>query len=602
MREIRQPAMAGMLRLQGDTNEGEKAMARNLRNSWVRASLSLAVLGLLLGIAVAATRAGAAPAAAQEPAATGQKLSSEGLATLHKIIDSGNLTSMRWPDFSPYRDVVGSFYQAGDYSLVWIRDGKPTPQALAIIPLLENADKKGLDPEDYDGPRWADRVARLSAPNSDSALISFDVALTICVARYARAIHTGRVNPKEFKFELDVESRRLPLAEYVRANLINSSNPAAELEKIEPTFPGYLRLLNALSVYTQLAREDDGEQMQIPAKTIVAGQPYASTARLARLLHLSGDLPKDADVSGNSGVYDGALVDAVKRYQERHGEAVDGKLTATTVKEMNVPVSFRVRQIQLTLERWRWLSHSFSSPPVVVNLPEFHLRTLDDKGHVVLTKNVIVGKAYGHKSPVFEKEMRYVVFRPYWNVAPSIERNEIIPHIAKDRDYVSKERFEVVTPDGKLVTDGTVSDEVLAELKAGKLHVRQKPGPKNSLGLVKLIFPNDDDVYLHGTDEPGLFVDTVRDFSHGCIRVENPADLAAWALRNNPGWNLERVKATMNGTEENIQVNLTTKIPVLIVYGTATVTEAGEVQFFDDIYGYDAELEKALAKGYPYPQ
>jgi L,D-transpeptidase YcbB len=143
---------------------------------------------------------------------------------------------------------------------------------------------------------------------------------------------------------------------------------------------------------------------------------------------------------------------------------------------------------------------------------------------------------------------------------------------------------------------------VLAELKAGKLHVRQKPGPKNSLGLVKLIFPNDDDVYLHGTDEPGLFSDTVRDFSHGCIRVENPADLAAWALRNNPGWNLERVKATMNGTEENIQVNLVTKIPVLIVYGTATVTEAGEVQFFDDIYGFDAELEKALAKGYPYPQ
>jgi murein L,D-transpeptidase YcbB/YkuD len=251
-----------------------------------------------------------------------------------------------------------------------------------------------------------------------------------------------------------------------------------------------------------------------------------------------------------------------------------------------------VRQIQLTLKRWRWLSHSFSQPPVVVNLPEFRLRTMDDAGNVVLVKNLIVGKAYGHESPVFEKEMRYVVFRPYWEVAPGIARNEMIPHIEKDRDYVGKERMEVVTSDDTVVTDGHVSDEALAGLKSGKYRLRQKPRPKNSLGLVKLIFPNDDSVYLHGTDEPELFSNTVRDFSHGCIRVQQPADLAAWALRNNPGWNLERVKTTMNGTEENVQVNLVTTIPVLIVYGTAAVNEAGEVFFFDDIYGYDADLEK----------
>jgi len=158
-----------------------------------------------------------------------------------------------------------------------------------------------------------------------------------------------------------------------------------------------------------------------------------------------------------------------------------------------------------------------------------------------------------------------------------------------------------VTSDDTVVTDGHVSDEALAGLKSGKYRLRQKPGPKNSLGLVKMIFPNDDNVYLHGTDEPGLFSNTVRDFSHGCIRVQNPADLAAWTLRNNPGWDLERVKAAMNGTEENVQVNLVTTIPVLIVYGTAAVNEAGEVFFFDDIYGYDADLEKALAHGYPYP-
>jgi L,D-transpeptidase YcbB len=575
-------------------------MTTRIRSGFAQA---ITILALLVCIGAVATRPCLANAAAvaQEPPITGQTLSPDGLATLHNIIGAGNLPDLRWPDFSPYRGVVESFYAAGNYSLAWIRDGKPTPQALALIAVLQSAEKKGLDAEDYDGSRWAGRIAKLGDSNSDSDQARFDVALTVSVGRYARAIHTGRVNPKEFKFELDVESRRLPLAEFVRANLIASSDPAAELQKMEPTFPGYLRLLDALPVYTAMAREDDGEKMEIPAKPIAPGQPYASTARLARFLRLTGDLPKDADISGNSGVYDGALVDAVKHYQARHGEAADGKLTAASIKEMNTPLSFRVRQIQLTLERWRWLSHSFASPPVVVNLPEFHLRTLDEKGRVVLTKNVIVGKAYGHKSPVFEKEMPYVVFRPYWNVAPSIERNEIIPHIAKDRDYVSRERFEVVTANGDLVTDGRISDDVLAKLKAGKLHIRQKPGPKNSLGLVKLIFPNDDSVYLHGTDEPGLFSNTVRDFSHGCIRVQNPADLAAWALRNNPGWDLERVKATMNGNEENIQINLVTTIPVLIVYGTATVDEAGEIHFFDDIYGYDADLEKALAKGYPYP-
>jgi murein L,D-transpeptidase YcbB/YkuD len=360
-------------------------------------------------------------------------------------------------------------------------------------------------------------------------------------------------------------------------------------------------LLTALPVYTKFAKEDDGEKLQSTSKPVLPGQTYASLPRLTRLLKLLGDLPANAEIPNNSNVYEGALVEAVKHYQTRHGDEPSGHLDAPTINDLNVPLSSRLRQIQLTLERWRWLSHSFSNPPVVVNLPEFRLRAMDEKGHAVLVKTVVVGKAFGHKSPVFEKEMRYVVFRPYWEVAPSIERNEIIPHITKDRNYVASHRFEVVTASGTVVTDGRVSDEVLAQLKSGKLHIRQKPGPTNSLGLVKLIFPNTDNVYLHGTDEPELFSRTVRDFSHGCIRVQKPADLAAWALRNNPGWNLERVQAAMNGTEENVQVNLVTTIPVLIVYGTAAVDEEGQYHFFDDIYGYDAELEQALAKGYPYP-
>jgi murein L,D-transpeptidase YcbB/YkuD len=151
-----------------------------------------------------------------------------------------------------------------------------------------------------------------------------------------------------------------------------------------------------------------------------------------------------------------------------------------------------------------------------------------------------------------------------------------------------------------VVTDSAVSADVLDGIKAGRLRVRQKPGPSNSLGLVKIIFPNPDNIYLHGTDAPLLFSQDVRDLSHGCIRVDQPADLVAWVLRNNPGWDVERVKALMNGDQENLQVNLVRRIPVLIVYGTAAVNEENQIRFFDDIYGYDAELQKALAAGYPY--
>ena len=212
---------------------------------------------------------------------------------------------------------------------------------------------------------------------------------------------------------------------------------------------------------------------------------------------------------------------------------------------------------------------------------------------------MIIGKAYGHKSPVFQKQIQYVVFRPYWVVTPGIQRKEIVPKVEKNPKYIAENNFQVITPEGEVVTEDAVRPDVLEGMKSGRLMVRQKPGPTNSLGLVKIIFPNPENVYLHGTDVPELFSQDVRDFSHGCIRVEDPEDLVAWVLRNNPGWNLERVKAAMDGNKDNYQVNLTTRIPVLIVYGTAAVNEENQIEFFDDIYGHDAQLAKALTAGYP---
>jgi murein L,D-transpeptidase YcbB/YkuD len=319
------------------------------------------------------------------------------------------------------------------------------------------------------------------------------------------------------------------------------------------------------------------------------------------LLRLVGDLPADAAVPEGSLTYGGPLVDAVKRFQRRHGLSDDGRIGAGTIERLNDPLADRVRQLGFALERWRWLPAEFSSPPIVVNIPDFRLRALDESNAVALEMRVVVGKAMRSQTPVFSDEMTYVVFRPYWNVPGGIRRNEIVPAIERDRDYVAKKNYEVTTPSGKPVTSGRISDDILAGLRSGKLMIRQKPGPTNALGLVKLIFPNEFSVYLHDTPAREVFSRSRRDFSHGCIRVEKPAELAAWALRNNPGWTLERAQEAMQTGPDNVTVKLERPVPVFIVYATALAYENGEVHFYDDIYGHDADLAQALAKGYPYP-
>jgi murein L,D-transpeptidase YcbB/YkuD len=536
---------------------------------------------------------------AEQPALTGQTLSTSAVSGLRGIVDSGRNADLRWPDFTPYKAEVAKLYEANGYSLLWVQNGRVRPQGLAVIALLQNAGAKGLDPEDYDGSRWQGRLLKLGQKPSEQDLVAFDTALTVSAMRYIRSIHCGRVNPKEFKFELDMAGEQLPLAEFVHAQVLNASDPAAEIQKLEPPFMGYRKLLELLPVYEGYAKRADEPKLPTVTKTVRPGQPYAGVVSLGRFLQTIGDIPSGVQLDPNATIYDGVLVAGVKHYQDRHGETPTGYLDPRTVNELNTPPWVRIRQIKLTLERWRWIPHSFAQPPVVVNLPEYRVRAMNPDGSVAFYKNVIIGKAYGHRSPVFQKDIQYVVFRPYWEVTPSIQRNEIVPHILKDANYIARNNFEVVTPKGEVVTDNQVSPEVLEGIKSLHLMVRQKPGDTNSLGLVKIIFPNPENVYLHGTDAPGLFSQDIRDFSHGCIRVQNPEDLVAWVLRNNPGWDLERVKATMNGDKNNLQVNLATRIPVLIVYGTATVNEENQIRFFDDIYGYDAELDKALAAEHP---
>lgn len=519
------------------------------------------------------------------------------------MVQAGNLPDLRWPDFSDYEKHVQKFYESYGYSLPWVRDMQPTPQALEIIAVLLQAEQKGLSSEDYDGPRWSARTSKLKPTAerpSEADAARFDLALTVSVMRYISDLHIGKVNPRHFDFDLDIETKKYDLPEFLKQNVVDASDVAGVLAQVEPPYPGYQRTIQALHTYLEIAKESGGPPLPAAEKPIAPGGSYKGVPQLTRFLRLVGDLPADAVVPEQSTLYRGPLVDAVKRFQRRHGRLPDGRLSSQTLADLNVPLSARVRQMQLTLERWRWLPVSYQKSPIVVNIPEFHLRAYDENFKIALQMNVVVGKAFGHTTPVFSDTMQYVVFRPYWSVPYSIAKAEFFPRLAGDPDYLTKKGFEVVDSRQNVVSSGTVSSDVLEHLRAGKLFIRQTPGPKNSLGLVKFIFPNNYNIYFHDTPEQVFFSKSRRDFSHGCIRLERPADLAAWVLRDNPGWTMDRIQTAMHGTTTQ-QVNLARPISVLIVYGTAIVSEDGTVYFYDDIYGHDAALEKVLEKGYPYP-
>ncbi len=519
---------------------------------------------------------------------------------LHAIVTAGTLAELRWPNFSDYRQDTQLLYEAVHYVPVWVHDGQPSAQALAIIADLGSSQQRGLNPEDYDAPRWQQRLSGLKGGGGNpDTLAHFDAALTVCAMRYISDLRGGRVNPTHAEFSVIIENQKYNLPQFLLAKVVAVNDVQGVLRALEPQYTGFKRTETALQTYLSLASQDHSVPLPATKKSLVRGQHYAGIEQLTRRLRSLGDIPQSAVVNTTAGVYNGALVEAVKHFQIRHGLHGDGTLGQETLRQLNRSLNDRVLQLQDSLERWRWLPTNYPQLPVVVNIPEFVLRTFVSDHKIAMRMDVVVGKELA-QTPVFAKEMKYIIFRPYWNVPHSITVAEIIPALRKNRRYLAAKNFEITDQAGHVVTGGVVNSSTLAKLSSGKLLVRQKPGPKGSLGLVKFIFPNDENVYLHSTPAPQLFTHARRDFSHGCIRVEKPVELAAWLLRDQPKWTLQTIAAAMNSGSDNQQVNLTSPVPVVIVYMTAIVEENGEIYFFDDIYGYDRAMNETLAKGEPY--
>jgi murein L,D-transpeptidase YcbB/YkuD len=317
------------------------------------------------------------------------------------------------------------------------------------------------------------------------------------------------------------------------------------------------------------------------------------------LLTALGDLPEPtAPVDGaQTATLDPALVEALQRFQTRHGLEADGALGRGTYATLTTPLGVRVAQIERTLERWRWLPPRLESPPIIVNIPQFRLfafQSVEDVEEQMLTMNVIVGKAFpANRTPVFVSDMTYVVLRPYWDVPYSITTREMLPSIRSNPGYLASHGLEMVSGGGDAATAVEPTPENVEALARGTLRLRQIPGPNNALGLAKFIMPNAFNVYLHSTPAQSLFGRSSRAFSHGCVRVADPVALAQYVLRDEPSWTRESIVAAMNGMRP-LRINLRQPIRVFIVYGTAVATESGTVLFFDDIYGHDASLQRQL--------
>jgi murein L,D-transpeptidase YcbB/YkuD len=521
-------------------------------------------------------------------------------AAIDTVIASAHHPEMRWPDIRDVAPTLKELYAAEPDGLFWFDGTAPHPQLAGIVNALDLADEQGLDRSDYDADRlqarWKALAAGTDATPAQRAL--FDLALTACVSRLLTAVHVGRVDPATLRWGYDIEPKRLErAAALVELRQLGDLGHALALR--EPPFSHYARAKRVLARYKTAAGQ---EPPAVPAfaagqKKVEPGQPWDGLAAVAARLRVFGDL---AD-AGARPSYDPALVDAAKSFQRRHGLEPDGVLGAGTIATLNVTLAHRVRQIELAMERMRWLPQVSDRANLFVNVPLFRLWATDPRiSDEPLRMNVVVGKSLDHKTPIFIDRMEYVIFRPYWNPPYSITVNEIVPRAKRDPGYLAKENLEIVATGDDDAAALPVTPENLAHVLSGRLFVRQKPGPRNSLGLAKFIFPNAANVYMHGTPAQSLFSRARRDFSHGCIRLEDPARLAEWVLRDQPEWDRKRIDAAMQGARPT-RVNLKEPLTVILFYDTVHVNSQGVLFFVEDIYGHDRQLDTALSVGYPYP-
>ena len=512
----------------------------------------------------------AAPAQAQDQA----NAAAEALAH-HLRVATGATSERAAEDLV----VLAQFYKARQMAPLWLGEEGPNRRALALADVLRNADRAGLDPEDYS----ASAIDALLAADAPEQRAELELLLSLALIEITADLAAGRLEPNKVDPELFLYPHEVEPDQVIEA-AARAPDIAAFVASFEPAQPEYRRLKAALAAYRARAAAGGWS-------TVADGPTLKPGMRDARVVQLRArlEVPAPADPS----LFDAPLARAVEQFQFRHGLEQDGFVGKDTLAALNVPIEARIRQMLLNMERRRWMPDDPGARYVFVNLADFELKVVDGPNTVFDTR-VVVGAPY-HRTPVFSDEMTYIEINPYWNVPPSIARKELLPKIQEDPGYLAANNFELLSDwsDSAAILDPWTIDWAAVTPDRFAYKLRQGPGPGNALGRIKFMFPNRFNIYLHDTPARGLFAKDQRSFSHGCIRVENPEQLGAFVLAGQPGWSLEEIHDAI-ATGQRMVVGLDEPLPVHITYLTAWVNKDGSVHFRRDVYGRDETLAAAL--------
>lgn len=478
---------------------------------------------------------------------------------------------------------VFTYYSDRSFKPIWVRDNGLKSKGEMLLEFLENIENHGLREFKY----RVDAIRDLVGDPHPRALAELEMLLTSAFIDLGRDLTRGRVDPSEVAEGNDIPMPRT----FGSAYLLDGAEQADELQpyldSLMPQDKRYHRLVAALKKYRGI-RDAGGWKPITAGDVLKPGGKDVRLPMLRELLTVTGDLSLEQRPVGDT--YDEVTVAAVKRFQMRHGIAEDGVIGPTTLDQMNVPVEQRIRQLEVNLERRRWLAREPGGFYVFVNLADQELKVVKDE-KTVHTARVVIGKTY-HKTPVFTEDMTYLVINPYWNVPSSIANREYLPKLKQDAGYLQRQGIRVLDRSGKEVNPFSVNWAGMSRIP---YRLRQDTGEKNALGRVKFMFPNKYNVYIHDTPAKSLFEKDLRVFSHGCVRVENPLDLAVVILEDE-GWSRDRIGEQVNSGKRRI-VKLKQKIPVYVTYITAFANKDGTIHFRRDVYGRDETLAEQLLTG-----
>ncbi len=492
------------------------------------------------------------------------------------------------------------FYQRREFLPAWCSDKGILPQAESLITEIKGANNEGLRPDDYHLSSILSLIENIEDQQSLGNTVNpelwadLDLLLTDAFMLYASHLFAGRVNPETIHTDWKVSIQTADLANILQSAL-NMNQIKKTLIDFRPNHPGYSGLKTYLAHYRNIAKKVH-ELPLLDGTRLQKGDKGTSVGNLHERLIILGDLY--ADNNDRADIFDESTEEAVLRYQKRHGLIQDGIVGPRTLEMLNMSFQKRIPQIELNMERWRWIPRNMGNRYLIVNIADFKLWVTENHRRV-LDMRVVVGRPY-RRTPVFSAKMTFMVINPYWNIPQRLAIRDVLPEIQKNIHYIEQQNIKVFKDWRKNSVE--IDPETIAwnkiEPRNFAYKLRQEPGPRNVLGRMKFIFPNKFAVYLHDTPKRSLFKKNNRDFSSGCIRVEEPISLAVYLLQDDPSWTRERLMQAIENKTPQI-VGLKRPITVHLQYWTAWVDETGKLNFRHDIYDRDRPLDRALKERRP---